>query len=58
MTITERILHLSGLGADIEMITMILRSEGITDSEIRAGYDEVSSSTDTEIIRGQYYIRA
>lgn len=57
MTIAERILHLSGLGADIEMITMILRSEGITDSDIRAGYDEVASHTDVEIIRGQFYIR-
>lgn len=56
MTIAERIHRMSLQGVDIETITMVLRSEGITDADIRAGYSEVSGFTNTQVIRGQYYI--
>lgn len=57
MTTTQRVIAWAEQGVDIELMTIILRSEGVSDSEIRAGYDEVSSLSTTEIVRGQYYIR-
>lgn len=56
MTISERIHGLSLAGVDIETITMVLRSEGVPDSDIEAGYQDVSRYTNTEIRRGQFYI--
>lgn len=57
MTITQRVITWARQGVDIEMMTMILRSEGVPDSDIRAEYDEVALTSSTEIVRGQYYIR-
>ena len=57
MTTTERIFDLARMGVDIELITMILRGDGVADSEIASAYDEVAQHTTTEVVRGQYYIR-
>jgi hypothetical protein len=57
MEITQRILDLSRQGVDIELITAILRGEGIDDSLICTAYDEVAKTTTTDVVRGQYFIR-
>lgn len=57
MTTIERIFDLARKGVDIQLITDLLRSEGVPDTDIRAGYDEIAHHSSTEVVRGQYYIR-
>lgn len=56
-TIGERVIRLSTAGVDMEMITMILRSDGIPDSEIANAYDHMATLGETEIVKGQYYMK-
>lgn len=55
--LSHRVLIMSAQGVDIEMMTMVFRSEGFSDTEIAAAYDTAAESTTTEVVRGQFYIR-
>ena len=43
-------------GVDIATMTMVLRSEHYDDESIREAYQEVSTYSITEDVRGSYYI--
>lgn len=57
MTLTQRISEMAGRGVDIATITLVLRSEGISDEGIAQAYDEVAAVSETEIVGGSYFIR-
>lgn len=57
MTIQERVIDLSRAGIDMEIITMVLRSEGVNDSEIAQAYDHMATLGSTETVKGQFYMR-
>jgi len=44
MTILERMTNMVDAGVTVDVITMVLRSEGVLDSDIAAGYDSLVRS--------------
>lgn len=57
MTTIDRVYRLCEQGVDMEIITMVLRSEGVDDTEIAEAYGHMATLGPTEIVRGQYYMR-
>jgi hypothetical protein len=57
MTIQERVVRLAEQGIDMEIITMVLRSEGVPDNDIADAYDYMATVGPTEVIKGQYYMK-
>lgn len=57
MTTRERVYRLCEQGIEMEVITMVLRSEGIDDSEIADAYGYMATLGPTEVVKGQYYMR-
>jgi len=52
----ERVYRLCQQGVDMEIITMVLRSEGVSDTDIANAYDYMATLGGTEIVKGQYYM--
>lgn len=57
MTLTQRVTELAGRGIDMATMTMVFRSEGISDADIADAYEEVALYSSTEVERGTYYMR-
>lgn len=57
MTTQERVIRLCEQGIDMQLITLVLRSEGIPDAEIAQAYDHMASLGPTEIVGGHHYMR-
>ena len=44
MSVYERAVEMSTAGIDVQVMTIIFRSEGIEDSEIRSAYEQIAQS--------------
>lgn len=56
-TLRERVYRLSAFGVEMETMTMVFRSEGISDTDIEDAYSYMATLGPTEVNRGQYYMR-